>query len=88
MLIAESLASDGREYSGLDLAPTSLSVFVIRSRRTVGFGVPLRAARAAELGTHGRAEGCCCQTGPRPAGLLYEGPWWGCRLLGTGRSPR
>lgn len=65
---------------------------VIRSRRTVGFGVPARcAARAAELGAHGRARGCRCQTGPRPAGFAVRRAVVGCRLPGhrpARRSPR
>lgn len=65
---------------------------VIRSRRTVGFGVPAGcAARAAELGAHGRARGCRCQTGPRPAGFAVRRAVVGCRLPGhrpARRSPR
>lgn len=80
MLIAESSASDGREYSGLelvrDIAPL---VGGLSFDPDEPWGSAFRPGALPELQNWARTvelEDAVAKPGPGQRDLLYEGPWW------------
>ncbi len=89
MLIAESSASDGREYSGLelvrDIAPL---VGGLSFDPDEPWGSAFRPGALPELQNWARTvelEDAVAKPGPGQRDLLYEGPWWVAVSPGTGR---
>lgn len=89
MLIAESSASDGREYSGLelvrDIAPL---VGGLSFDPDEPWGSAFRPGALPELQSWARTvelEDAVAKPGPGQRDLLYEGPWWVAVSPGTGR---